>query len=472
MVIILLGAALMVTALVAWFYVLELNDRRHTIFLIFVGVFFVEVLTMPEAASVPVGLFRPTVLGQDFRPPDLIIFAALAARVLGGRWGRIGPTGLAWSPFIAFYATGTFIGLALVDLPFAQVLFQGKLLLYIVGAAVIFSGADVRRLADDVGRFGVFVAPLVPIAFITSASGSGLALNTPLQRFPELGRFSNDTVTVLVVLGGMVIACELVRKPPRLSAVIGGCVLLLAPLTGTQRASYLSLVAVVGVLVLLLAGNVWRRRSVVSVSQVILVLATVASVSLVGFALGGGASLVDDAFGGQGKSESAEARVRLYDRSVALISERPILGSGVGIQVESTRVNTGEELVTVAHNVVLDMWLRVGLVGLVFFFVALTATVLVGWGVWRNSTDDAAAAIGVAAVILIAGWFAKALVEPALDKFRLSLILGAGVGLAAAAWRAVEKQRRSDPFDQQTDPVEALQAGRSTSMLSSVADRS
>jgi hypothetical protein len=35
----------------------------------------------------------------------------------------------------------------------------------------------------------------------------------------------------------------------------------------------------------------------------------------------------------------------------------------------------------------------------------------------------------------VVGWLAKALVEPALDKFRLSLLLGLALGFVAAAWR-------------------------------------
>ena len=182
-----LGAVLLASAVFVWFYVLEVNDRRHTIFNVVALTFIVEAVVTPEAASVPAGLLRPELLGQDFRPPDLFLFAALAARLLAGRWGRIGPVGLAWFPFAALYFTGVVIGL-LIGLEFAQVLFQGKALLYVVGGLVVASGVDVDRLNDSIGRVGLVLGSLVPVALLASFSDTTIAVNTPVQSFPDPGQ--------------------------------------------------------------------------------------------------------------------------------------------------------------------------------------------------------------------------------------------------------------------------------------------
>jgi hypothetical protein len=246
LIVLLIGAAVLTSALFAWFFVLESNDRRHTIFNVVAVVFIAEAIVTPEVASVPVGLLRPELFGQDFRPPDLLLVAALAARVLAGRWGRIGPVGLAWSPFFALYFTGVVIGL-MVGLEFAQVLFQGKVLLYVLGGLVVASGVDIDRLYDSIGTLGLVLCPLLPIGLVVSLSELEIALNTPLQDFPELGRLSHDSVTILVVIGGAVIITEAVRARPRWYVAAAGFALLLVPITRDQRGSYLTLAAVVGV---------------------------------------------------------------------------------------------------------------------------------------------------------------------------------------------------------------------------------
>jgi hypothetical protein len=97
--------------------------------------------------------------------------------------------------------------------------------------------------------------------------------------------------------------------------------------------------------------------------------------------------------------------------------------------------------------------LRIGLVGVGFLLIALGVTVWTAAAVWRGRAPDKVAAIAIAGLIGVLGWLAKALVEPALDKFRLSLLLGLSLGFVAASWRAMDSiddltvgplQQRSD----------------------------
>lgn len=448
-----IAGGLVVASLVAWFYALELNDARHTIFLVVALTYLGEALVTPEAASVSVGILRPQVAGQDFRPPDLVLMAALGVHLLVGKWGKIGPIGFTWAPFFALYLTGVPIGIY-AGFDVAQVLFQGKVALYLIGGIVVASGAEVERLAASIGRLALFVAPLVPIGLILSITGARISINTPLQYFPNLGRLSHDTVTIMVVIGAAALIIEVVRERPRVWVVIAGVLLLFTPVTRDQRASYLSVAVIVIALLLLMLGATWRRRSSVGGVQVLLVLGVLLAVAMIGNTSGEPSSLVEKAFGGQGKSESAEERVSLYDQAYALAWERPFLGSGVGVEVDIKTVNTGEDLRTTAHNIMLDVWLRIGLIGLVFFVVAMLTTLGMGIHLWRTSASNTIAAVGMAGVLGMLGWLAKAFVEPALDKFRLAMLLGLAIGVVSAAWRT--NQFEPKPSDVEADALGEL----------------
>jgi O-antigen ligase len=111
---------------------------------------------------------------------------------------------------------------------------------------------------------------------------------------------------------------------------------------------------------------------------------------------------------------------------------------------------------------VLDVWLRIGLVGVVFFVIALGVTAWTALSVWKGKAGNPAAAIAIVGFIGVVGWLAKALVEPATDKFRLSLLAGLAIGLVAASWRAVPESNpsyvsRADEETTAREPITTLQ---------------
>ena len=423
------------SVLIGWFRVLEANDRRHTIFVALAVAYVGEAVLMPEAAAVPFGLMRPRLLGQDFRPVDFVLFAALAVRLLSPPRNTVTRVGLVWTPFLLLYGSGVVAGLA-AGLPFPQVMFQAKLLLYLGGGMVVASGMDIDRVASSAGRTARLLAPLVVLGMFVSVTRTSFSVSTPLQRFPQLGLYSHDTITMFVVIGTAVLVIELVSARRRFSVLVAGAVLMAAPLVRDQRASYLTLVACGAGFIGVLIGPTLRRRSRLGAVPIGLGLSAVIAFATVALAFGFVSSIVRDAFAGESNVDSAEARVSLYQESMNLIREHVFIGSGVGSQVETTKPATGDELVTTAHNVLLDVWTRIGLIGLVFFLAALLVTVAIGARVWRDASDDGVAAVAIGAVLAMLGWLAKAMVEPGLDKFRLSVILGISVGAVAAASRA------------------------------------
>ena len=238
-----------------------------------------------------------------------------------------------------------------------------------------------------------------------------------------------------------------------------GIALLLAPLTQSQRGSYLSLAAVIATLLILAAGSTWHRRSTVTGAQIALSIATLVAVGAVGLLAGDPSATIDQTFGGQGNEESAQERVLLFEESVESASQRPLFGSGVGVKVGIEAVNSGREYDTTAHNLLLDVWLRIGLVGVAFIVIALGVTAWTAVSVWRGDVRNAAAAAAIVGLVGVTGWLAKALVEPALDKFRLTLLLGLSLGFVAAAWR-VDQDSRADGSDTRRDTEFERPAGR------------
>jgi len=433
----LLVGGVVLLGLLSWFYLLEIDGKRHTIFVVLAVVFLVEAIIAGGGASVPVGILRPQFGGQDFRPPDVVIVAAMGAHLLAGRIGRIGPLTFAWFPFTLVYGGGVVIGV-LMDQSIDLVLFDGKFLFYLIGGAMVASGVDTERLMESVGRVGLVLAPVVPIALVVRTSGLDITINTPVQRLESLGALSNDTISILVALGAIVIVAECVRRSPSFVRLGAGAVLLLAPLAGQQRASYLSLGAVVIALIVFVSGRTWTARSTVRPAQLALVAGGLTAIMLLGFVTSespGVVTLVDDAFGGIGNQQSAEARQVLYTNSIAQISEHPIVGSGVGARV-SGLVDAGE-LTTSPHNVVLELLLQVGAIGLAAFAIAIGVTWATSIRVWRWAPQAATAAVGAAAVIVFAAVLAKAMVEPALSKFLIGLFMGVALGCLAAAERTV-----------------------------------
>ncbi len=233
-------AGLLLLVLLVWFQRLEALDKRHTIFLVLLGALVFDAVLAGRSAGVPVGVLRPRLMGQDFRLPDLVIVAGLGVRMLSPTRARYGAVGLAWATFIAIFVLGMMIGF-LNDLPTGQVLFQGKFAFYAIGGIVLASGVDVRRAAESAGSLAVLLAPFVLVGVIVNVSSVQIQLRTPVQDLPAVGVLSNDTITMLVVFGAVAGLAESVRQRPRGIALASSLVLMLSPVAGDQRASYLVL---------------------------------------------------------------------------------------------------------------------------------------------------------------------------------------------------------------------------------------
>lgn len=423
-------------ALTSYFIELETKGNSHKIFMILLGVFLVEATLAGHASNTPFGILRPQVGGQDFRPPDIVIVAALAARLISGAKRRFAMEQLLLMVFLLWYASELFPGLA-NGARTQQALFQGKTVFYVIGGTIIASGANLRRLADVAGKWGERLVGVVLLATLFQILNVRIQVNTPIQRLHRLGQLGNDSITLYTAIGLIVLAVECHRPEPRLRVAAAGVALVLAPLAGQQRASYL-VVAVVAVAIAALATTArsFSTRLTVTPVQILLGGAAIVALGAAAFILNSGESVVttrvDDAFGGQAEINSALARVDLAEQAISRIQERPIMGWGLGATVVRTAITTGETADAAAHNVLLDVTMRAGLVGLILFLVALVGIVRRGLMRWRDEPDNMVAGLQIGAILAITGFLAKAMVEPALDKYRLTLMVSMAFGLILA----------------------------------------
>ena len=107
--------------------------------------------------------------------------------------------------------------------------------------------------------------------------------------------------------------------------------------------------------------------------------------------------------------ESAQDRLDLASAAEKLIPQHLIIGWGLGIEFQYYETGTRTvDTIAYAHNIVLDIWLRFGLIGLVLFALALGDSIKGGLRVWRRHTDRVTASLALATVGVVVGLFATA----------------------------------------------------------------
>lgn len=449
MLLVILVAGLGLNLLIWWFASLEARGERHTILVVLGIVVLVEAVLAGPASEVPRGILRPEVAGQDFRPPDAIIVAALAARILNLRGHKVSGMALLWTGFLVVYITSAAVGI-LNGFPVVEVLFQGKGAFYLVGGMAIASGASPTKLSESIGKLSIVAAVIVFLAFLVEASGVRIAFAIPGQRFNRLGNLSNDSITLMILIGVLALIIEATREKPRMLYIGSGLVLMLSPAAGHQRASYLVLAGALVMMGLLFATSKWKDRSPVTLVEVVLGFSVLIALAGVNFVINDGADIVapiEDAFSGAAEQRSAESRFSLADQAIDKIQERPILGWGTGIKVVRQAELSNKEVAAAAHNLILDLGMRVGAIGFSLFVAAVAATIMAGYRMWKEADSNTVAAVAAAATICMLAVITKGMVEPALDKFRLAMSLGISVGLVMATLRAGAAEDTPQPGD-------------------------
>jgi O-antigen ligase len=387
--------------------------------------------------------------------------------------------GLLWGAFLAWVAYGYLVGRSAGNDP-REVLAQGKTLFVFGGAIALAAGIDPRRLLDrrTTGRWiTVLVAVTVPFALLTlwdrnwDVSWPGLELEA-------FGTYGADASSLVMTIALAVIVVESCRERPRAPVALAALVILFSPLAGTQSASVVQLATMSALLLLVRLGVVWRRRTTVGAREGTLFNLAVCAIALLAVVVPTAqdasvpiAQNIEDNFANEASGATAEARTQIWADARKLFVERPWFGWGLGRRIE-LREDIGLSKEYSAHNVVIDMLLQSGVVGLALFLAALAATLRLAWRSWVEHPDDRLAALALACGAAVVGLLAKGLAESVLYKIRLSTLLGLLLGVlcavAASRTAALDGDEGAEQPDDQRLALRTTAGSERTTMARSV----
>ncbi|MGE3795674.1 MAG: O-antigen ligase family protein [Dehalococcoidia bacterium] len=451
---------------VALFTALERRDRSAQVVLILLAVLLLDVLLVPSVSGGGGDVLHPNVAGFSVSAVDAFVLAALAARLVSGRLFPVTLTTLWWLAFFAWIGVAAMMGI-LGGHAANPVFFSGRMVLAMAVFLLVSTIPPERYLGrGGLPRFLVAVGFVVGVMLLFSAAGRSLVLGGPLSGL-SWGTLGADGATVLSGLGVLALSLAVVRSRRRAPLLLAAGALLLSGLFATQRAALLG--TAVGILILVVAWltPTGRLRRRVTRRDALIAALTASAIFLSGTIYltasdrtdptVPGAEAVTATFTAQGKASSADARISQWTTAPDLIAESPFVGHGLGFEYDYYEPGLQDTLTTtLTHNVVLDLLLRTGLVGLCLFVVALLLTVRDGLVSWRRHSDGAVAALALAGVAALASLAVKGAVESIFEKDRLMVYLGLVVGVVIAARLSVPQpaeETESGPATRAPAPV-------------------
>jgi len=434
-------ALLLTGGLLAWFLRLERVGRPVVVVAFLLGLVVVESALYQSQNEIPAGIFHPEFGALSFRLLDVVIPAAILARLLQGR--RILPfgTGLPWLALLAWLATAALIGVHDGN-PLRIVGFHGKVIIYL-GALLLAAGVPLEEYLAK-GRLERLLGATAGLAVLlvaTDVAGISITQDLPILPLQDLGTLGSDLATIFTSLGALALAVGLFARERHGRLVAAAVVLLATPAVADQRAAFIALALSLATVA---AGMlVSHRRVRVTPTEGTLALAAVMAIVLI--------SALPNLVGDQpvrlplqdeltttftSYEEVLTTRDRLNQWSAAgpLIEERPILGWGLGKQY--TYYDPGNlvfKQIDLTHNIFGDLLLRSGAVGLALFLLALGFTSVGLLRAWWTQGDDRAAAFALGAGAVVAGLIGKGMAESIFEKYRLAVMLGLAIGVMIAA---------------------------------------
>lgn len=402
-------------------------------------------------SDVPTGLFHPAAGPLSFRIFDLLVPAAIVARLVARPPPQlISVQTLAWSAFLV-WLTGAAVNGFLLGNSTGLIAYHAKAIIYI-GTFVLVAAVPADRWLQS-RSLRIVVCTSSAVAFVlmlTSQTGIGISLALPLVPLVGLGGLGSDMATIFAVMGLVTFAVGLCSPQHRLRTIGVALPMLLSPLASGQRAAMIGLGA--SVVVCMLVGP-WAMRNV-RLTLAELGIGTLAAVGLVTALLLAGslspavsnklpiARQIQETFTSRGKQLSEQDRVNQWAQARELIAQRPVFGWGLAKQYNYYSPGFYEFMTTdLTHNIGLDLLLRTGIVGLLLFVVAVATTVRDGVLTWLRDIDARIAALGLACVGALIGLITKGMFESIFEKYRLALVMGGLVGLALS----VSAARRTAP---------------------------
>ena len=427
----------------------EGNDQRVP--LVLLGLLVIEATLYFDPNSVPRGIFHPGSGTTQLRLPEIYITLALVARLVArGKPTRIGlPAGL-WLAFGAWMVVGAVEG-ELYHNSFSQNTYEAK------DHPVHRGGLHVGRGSADssVPRQRRSAQARQSVRWVRDGArphdDPSHHRQHPFAAAPATGFRNNrsETAALFLGIGAMCFLVRLASGPARIRDVLALVPLVASVVLSNQRAVLVNLAVVVAVIVVaLFVGHRHgiARRFHVGSGQVVLTLLAVVAVFIAMVIV---PAVVDQQpvkvplaprfqslFHNEAKAESAQDRLNLASEAESLIPQHLFIGWGLGVEFQFYETGTRQvQTIAYAHDIVLDLWLRLGLIGLLLFVAALWASLSDGLKAWRRHPEPATAALALATVAVIAGLLATALLEPLIDEYRFVTLLGVALGILRAASR-------------------------------------
>jgi len=436
-----LAALIVVGGLFVWFCHLEGSGRSSAVVGIVFAIVLLETAIYPDQNHVPVGLFHPEYREQTFRLLDILVPAAILARLLRRRRAPGSPLVLLWLAFLVWLATAGLVG-AYEGNPLALVAFQGKAIIYL-GTFLLAASVPVGQYVAD-GRLERFVAWSAALALVLIASdlaGGTLNGDLPLLPLEGFGVIGTDAATMFSALGVIALALGLLAGDRRRRLLASAAVLLVAPAFGDQRAAFVGLGLALAIVVVAMLLS--RRRVGVTPTEGMLAAAAVAGL----LALSTVPAVVADrpvklplqdristTFGAYEEVLTTKDRINQWNAALPLVAERPVYGHGLGY--EYVFWDEGYfffKRTDLTHNIFGDLLLRAGIVGLALFLLAFGATAIAVARAWWSHGSDRTAAFALAVGAAVAGLIAKGMAESIFENYRLATVLGLGIGVMISA---------------------------------------
>jgi O-antigen ligase len=359
---------------------------------------------------------------------------------------------------------------------FSQDIYEAKDILYIVGAYALAAGVPVRKYFErgDLYKLGTLTVVCATVLDLMQIGGVAVNTNLPLLPLQDFGLIGAETAALFLAIGLVCFLTRLATGPVKFRHVLALVPVVVSVVLANQRAVLVNLAVVV--LVILVAVLVAHRRGMARrfharSGHVVLTLLALVAIGMAVVVVPAAvdrqapkiplASTYDSLFHNEGKAQSAQDRLNLASDAEALIPHHLFIGYGLGFQFNFYEVGTRRvQPIAYAHNIVLDLWLRLGLVGLTIFVLALGDSVLGGLRAWRRHTDPRIAALALALVAVVAGLMATGSLEPLLDEYRFATLLGVSLGMLRACVTSLDSPPRT--LEWQVKVVSSLPvAGRS-----------
>ena len=231
----------------------------------------------------------------------------------------------------------------------SQGIYEGKDILYVVGAYALAAGVPVRNTSTrgDLYKLGGVCIACASLVDLMSIAHISINTNLPLLPLQNFGAVGNETAALFFAIVFVCYLARLASGPPRLLDLLALVPVLGAVVLANERAVLTNVATAILVVLVAVAIGYWRhhpRRFTVRSGQVVLVALAVVAVAILVVVVPAAAdrqpakiplaSTYQNLFHSEGKAESAQDRYNLASEVETLIPHHLLIGYGLGVEFQ------------------------------------------------------------------------------------------------------------------------------------------